>query len=69
MINAVQQNSFVLRLQRKIWLGKQPLNDGQAGLCVVATGIAKRLSQANEPLRGDRAGGGVDRLVVVERVR
>jgi hypothetical protein len=63
VINAVQQQPFVIGLEGEIGFLEQPRRDGQPSGGVEF--CAENMSQAKQSLGRDRAGGRIDRLVVI----
>ncbi len=68
VVDALQQQAFVVSLRREIGFLQQACRDGQPGLRIRLAGFAQQVPQAKQSLRGDGAGRGIDRLVVVVRI-
>src|ERR1035437_1834240 len=67
MVDAMQQEPFVIGMRGKIGFLQQARNQRQAGLGVVAARDgAKRMTETNQSLSSNSAGRGIDGLVIVE---
>src|ERR1035437_8622741 len=67
MVDAMQQEPFVIGMRGKIGLLQQARKQRQAGLGVVAASDgAKRMTETNQSLSGNGAGRGIDGLELIE---
>src|SRR5688572_27245770 len=68
MVDRVEQEALVVLRSAEVRLVEQSPCDREASLRVSGAGAAEIVAEPQQPLRGDRAGGSVDGLVIVERL-